>query len=210
MHHHPGRHVHQQAERREIPHRVVRELLHERGIDHEAACRDARRVTVGRALRDDLCPDDAARAGAVVDHQRLAEDLAHFRRQQAEENVAVASRRRGIYHAYRLGWKRLRCSGARQRTPEHKDEGQGSHHPHHSGSMPAVRATLIHFVISALLNASYASGVLPTGSAPWPERLFRTDGSASALTSAPWTRSMAERGVPVGASRPKPLETTNP
>ena len=209
MHDHPRGHVDDEAERREVLHRVVRQLAHQRRIDHEAAGHDPGGVAVGRALRDDLRADHAARAGAVVDDEVAGRAISrHLRRQQAEEDVAVAARRGGVDHAQRLRSEtsaRRRSArapakeeGARRKeecknrvcAPEHRIRSSAIDcawsHRHfapsdsvtpHSGSIPAARATLIHFAISALLKLSYASGVLPTGSAPWPDEVV-PDGRA--------------------------------
>jgi hypothetical protein len=50
--------------------------------------------------------------------------------------------------------------------------------PYYSQSTfaPAATMTFRHFSISLLMYAPNSSGVVGTGSAPWPIREFRTDG----------------------------------
>jgi hypothetical protein len=89
-----GRNVDDQSKGREVLHRIVGELAHERRIDHEAAGDYPRRVAVGRALRDDFGADHAAGAGAVIEDEVMAEHLGHLRREQTEKDIAVAARAR--------------------------------------------------------------------------------------------------------------------
>ena len=67
-------------------------------------------------------------------------------------------------------------------------------HSRHTGSDQTVQSTrapdslttLAHFTISALMNAANFSGVVLTGSPPWPESRSFTSGSCMILpTPAP-------------------------
>ena len=74
MDHQDGRQRDQRGDRREILDRVVAEVGVERGIDrHRAGIAEHQHVAVGRGLRHQVGGDDAARAGHVLDHERLAE-----------------------------------------------------------------------------------------------------------------------------------------
>ena len=62
----------------EIAHRVVRDF-HDIGVDHKLGhCTDEQGVAVGRGLRRQFSADGAARTGAVVDDDLLAELFAEF------------------------------------------------------------------------------------------------------------------------------------
>jgi hypothetical protein len=82
-----------QHDRREILQRMEARLLVQADVDREdAVVAEQHRVAVGIALRDDLGGDVAPGAGAVVDHDRLAEALRELRRERARHRVARASR----------------------------------------------------------------------------------------------------------------------
>ena len=83
-----------EPDRDEILQRIVAELrLHER-IDGERSVRAGeQRVAVGRGFRRHVGAEAAARAGAVLDHDRLAEHLLHVLAGDARDEVGVAARR---------------------------------------------------------------------------------------------------------------------
>ena len=73
-------------------------------------------VAVGRRLRHRVDADHAARAGAVLHHHRLAELVAHARRDRAQDEVRAAARREADDEADRLGGVGLRNRAATQKS----------------------------------------------------------------------------------------------
>src|SRR5262245_14282294 len=68
-----------EADRREIPARIVADIVVERRIDRErAGAAEPECVAVGRCLGDLTGGDAAARAAAILDDDLLAERLAHL------------------------------------------------------------------------------------------------------------------------------------
>jgi hypothetical protein len=79
MHHQRIRRVADHTDRRKILARVIAGILVERGADRErAGIAKQQRVAVWRALGDRACAHRAAGAAAIVDHDLLAENLAHL------------------------------------------------------------------------------------------------------------------------------------
>ena len=115
-----------EPDRDEILQRIVVELgLHER-VDGERAVRAGeQRVAVGRRARRHLGAEAAARAGAVLDHEGLAERLAHALAAQPRDEVRIAAGRERHDHAHRLvrigGVGGARQSGCERRG---RDGGQ--------------------------------------------------------------------------------------
>ena len=96
MHQHDQRAGRDQADRREILARVVADIGIERRIDRErAGAAEHERVAVGRGLRDRARRDRAAGAAAVLDHDLLAERLAHLLGDDARHHVVAAAGRVG-------------------------------------------------------------------------------------------------------------------
>ena len=94
-----------QADRREILHRVVGELGIDDGVgDVRGRGRHAERVAVGRGLGDRIGADGAAGAGAVLDHDGLPEPLAELGRDQPPDHVHRRARRQRDNHADCDGW----------------------------------------------------------------------------------------------------------
>ena len=94
VHQHDQRAGRDQADRREILARVVADIRIERRIDRvRAGAAEAERVAVGRGLRDLARRDRAARAALVLDHDLLAERLAHLLGDDARHHVVAAAGR---------------------------------------------------------------------------------------------------------------------
>jgi hypothetical protein len=91
-----------EPDRDKILQRVVAELrLHER-IDGERAVRAGeQRIAVRGGARRHLGAETAARAGAVLDHEGLAERLAHAFAAQSRDEVRIAASRERHDHAHR-------------------------------------------------------------------------------------------------------------
>ena len=98
-----------EGDRREILRRVIKRLLVERLVLRMRA--DARQdhgVAVGRGIGDALAAIHAAGAADILDHNLLAEDLAHARREYAADRVLRAARSERNDHGDRPGRKVLR------------------------------------------------------------------------------------------------------
>ena len=79
-------------DRREIAHRIVRQLaVHARIDRHRAGDAEEQRIAVGRRFGGDLGADDGAGAGPVVDDNLLPEHGRHFRREHARDDVAATA-----------------------------------------------------------------------------------------------------------------------
>ena len=110
----------EERHRHEIGERIVGELLVGVRRDRDPGRgADEHRVAVGRRLRRRFRADDAARARAVVDHQRLSERLAHFRRDEPRQYVGCRARRLRQDDA-----DRLRRIVLRQRSTCREDNAQ--------------------------------------------------------------------------------------
>jgi hypothetical protein len=95
--------------RREILHRVDRQLV-EAGIDDKLRIgQESERVAVRGCFRYAFCCDIAARAGSVVDHDRLRQCLGELLAEQARDDVRATAGRETHHDADRLfGITRLR------------------------------------------------------------------------------------------------------
>ncbi len=83
-----------QADRREVLARIVADVLVERRVDRQrAGPADDQGVAVGRGLGDRPRRGRAAGAGAVLDHDLLAERLAHLLGRDAREQIVAAAGR---------------------------------------------------------------------------------------------------------------------
>ena len=82
--------------------RVVAHVLSRDGGDDLAGGHDAERVAVGRGVRDHFIADDAAGAGLVLNHHRLAEFALHRVSQDAADDVGAAARTKGNNETDRL------------------------------------------------------------------------------------------------------------
>ena len=105
-----------------IPHRVVAHALEQMGIDGKAGhAAEQHRVAVGRRPGAQLGAEAAARAGAIVDHDRLPELLAHPLGQDACDQIGRAA-----------GWKRSNEADGLGRITLRPRAGdrQGEHHEH--------------------------------------------------------------------------------
>ena len=121
--------------RREVAHRVVRQLIVQARVDAvraDAAQHDG--VAVGRRFRSELGADDAVGAGAILHHHRLAERAAELRADLAPDHVVVAAG--GIRHDRADRLRRIALCG-RHRAPQ-KQEKQFHETP--AVSLPRARA----------------------------------------------------------------------
>ena len=95
------RHLGQQADRLEVL-VGIRQLVEHRGVHGQRAdVAEDDRVAVRRGPRNLLHRDGPRAAALVVDEDRLAERLAHFRGQQAGDHVGAAARAVGHHEADR-------------------------------------------------------------------------------------------------------------
>ena len=116
VHHHGVGHVGEQRDRREILHAVERHGgeqsvvhgVHAHGVEQDG-------VAVRRRARDRAGADIAGRAGAVLDHHRLAHRLVQMRGDDARQNVGRAARRPRHQQRDRAGGIGLRGGGAQRR-----------------------------------------------------------------------------------------------
>src|SRR6266849_5722702 len=67
-------------------------------------------MAIGRSPSDRPCPDGASGAGTVLDHELVAERLAHVLGEQARQDVVAAPRRERHHDGDRTGRIDLRCS----------------------------------------------------------------------------------------------------
>ena len=112
IHHQRIRRVADQADRRKILARIVADVLVERRPDRErAGVAEHQRVAVGLAFGDRLGADGAAGAGAVVDHDLFAEQLAHLVGDAAADDRGRAARRKRNHQRDRAGRIVLRVRG---------------------------------------------------------------------------------------------------
>ena len=93
MHDEDVRQRREARDRREVAHRVERQLLVQARIDRERRGDHEQRVAVGRRFRDDLGAVEAARAGTVVDDDRLAERVAQALRRRCARRGRSSRRR---------------------------------------------------------------------------------------------------------------------
>jgi hypothetical protein len=110
----------------EIRDRVVRKRLEQVGRDGvrvHVAHEDG--VAVGRGLRDHVGGDGAARAGAVLDHERLPEVFLQLLRDEARDHVGSAARRES--HQHLRGLVRI-CLRGRERGNQGGKQRRGELH----------------------------------------------------------------------------------
>ncbi len=88
--------------RREILHRVIRQIV-ETGIDDDLRLdQQSQRVAIRRCFRDAVCCDIAGGASHVVDYDRLAPRLGEFLAEQARDGIYLTAGRETNDHADRL------------------------------------------------------------------------------------------------------------
>ena len=109
------RHLRDQRHRHEVLLRVVRDLRVQARVDRVRAHRaHQQRVAVAGRLGDEVRADAAARAGAVVDDDRLAPRLLQLLRDAAAHDVERPAGRERHHEADRLG--RIGLRGGRRRA----------------------------------------------------------------------------------------------
>ena len=138
-HRQDDRHLGEQRHRRELLDRIVERLLVERlalGMRADRAEHDL--VAVGRRGRDALRAGHAACAADVLDHDLLAQDLAHARRHDTAEHVGRAAGRERNDHRDRTGRVVLRSHHAGQREQGRNRGHQSLLHPVLLGVGPAL------------------------------------------------------------------------
>jgi hypothetical protein len=96
------------ADRVEILHRIERRLRRCVRADGERHVAHQQRIAVGRTLRQRIGRDVARGAGAVLDHDRLAEPVLQLRAQHARDDVGRPAGGKAHQHANRFGRKGLR------------------------------------------------------------------------------------------------------
>ena len=132
-----------QAYGREILQRLVRRLLQVRHDRVRPARAREQRVAVGRAFRDRIRADRAARTCAVVDHERLAEHALQLLRDHARGDVGRLPRRPGHDHPDRAVGIGLRECGGRGQQPDCDDDdgfhGSSCKGLPHSRTCPGTR-----------------------------------------------------------------------
>jgi hypothetical protein len=144
VHQHDQRARGDQPDRREIPSRVVADILIERRIDRErAGAAETERIAVGRGFRDLARRDRAAGAALVLDHDLLAERAAHLLGDDARHQVIAAAGRVGNHQRdrpRRIVLARGRHRGE-QRNTRRKQHGTFRHHAssrrHDHAELPA-------------------------------------------------------------------------
>ena len=111
---------HHQHHRCEIARKIPRQIRYQRGVDRGGSARDEQRVTVSGRLGRRLGADVAAGAGPILDDEWLAEDLRHFRRHRARDDVRAAAGREWHDDPDRLGREALcqRAIGQGERDGE--------------------------------------------------------------------------------------------
>ena len=129
MHSHEVRHRGGDGHRREILDHVVRQIGEQRRRDRvhrHVAHHD--RVAIGRRFGDLSRGHGAGRARPVLDHDRLAEELRHARRQDARHDVGAAARRKADHHANRLVRVARNLSLGLRRPGEQRQEEKNFSH----------------------------------------------------------------------------------
>ena len=104
----------------EVAQGVVRQLLQVRGR-HERRRVDRKGVAVGRALREQVGADRAARAPAVVDHHRLPPLLGELAPEHPADDVERAARRERHDQPHRSG-RKIRRKHRHRRESDKRDE----------------------------------------------------------------------------------------
>src|SRR6266568_2858732 len=84
-------------------------------------------LPVGRRLGDVIGPDDGARAGLVLDHDRLAPHLLHLRGDEAPDDVGRAARWERDHQPHRFGRIGLSCDRKRKQGRKRKASDQVVH-----------------------------------------------------------------------------------
>jgi hypothetical protein len=120
----------QQRHGRQILEDVPGDRIHRACADMARPVADAQRVAVGCRFDGAGDADACARAGDVLDHDRLAERLAHALAQDAGERVGRAARRER--HDHRNGARRILLGEcvAGERTEHGRDDGRSSEPSH--------------------------------------------------------------------------------
>src|SRR6267154_5807220 len=118
-----GDHEHVRAaaherDRGEVPLRVERQRPVQRHVDRVGRRGDEERVAVGRALRDEIGADVAARSGAVLDDDRLPERFAQTGRERPRGEIGDPARRKSDDEPDRLRGV-LRERGERKKERDH-------------------------------------------------------------------------------------------
>src|SRR5712691_8710014 len=117
-----------QRDRREVLHRIVAEAAVQALIGREnAVVAEEPGGAVGRALRDELGGDVAARARPVLDHHLLAPKAGELLAQGAREDVARTSGGEADDEAHRLPRPALGTGSARKRESDEQGGGDAFH-----------------------------------------------------------------------------------
>ena len=145
-----------EADRREVGHRVVGQVLEQAGVHDQRVDRRHQGQPVGLGARDLLAADIARGAGDVVDDDRLAEPGRQLLRHEAGDDVGTGARREGHDDAHRLVGPGEGGPGARQDAGGEGQEGAAMH-GRHSISRLAVRRynlCVFYLYIESFYNCS--------------------------------------------------------
>ena len=143
--------MHGQYERRdrqlgdggEIARRVVGHLGIERDVQRDfGRSAQEERVAVGRALRDNLGADHAARSAAVVDHHVLSPLFSELLRDRPPQQIVTAAGRIGNHDANRLGRVALCAAAPRGLAPSSAAAAMRATIEENSHMLPIV--SLVH------------------------------------------------------------------
>jgi hypothetical protein len=108
MHHHDAGHDNNAGDRRDIADEIEAELVVKRGIGGVARRGQKKRVAVRRRAHDRFGRQIRARAGPVLDHDRLPEPLGEPLRDQTRGDVGGAAGGKSDEQAYRTARIALR------------------------------------------------------------------------------------------------------
>ena len=111
----------------EIPHQIVAQFRIQCLADRGGRAVGEQCVTVGGCARHQFRGDVAARAGAVIHDDGLAENFAHFGRDQSHRDIHARARREADQNTYRLCGIRLRQRGGGKRCRQ-QQHGGAQHH----------------------------------------------------------------------------------
>ena len=106
-----ARHGRDHADRREVSHRIERQLGIERRVDRVAGEADQQRVAVRCRLGDSVGGEIATGAGPVLDHHRLSQRSRQRLRDRPRHSVGGAARRCADQELDRLRWVIVSANG---------------------------------------------------------------------------------------------------
>ena len=148
--HDDGGRMRGRADRDEVARRVVLDVRRQhRRRDMRAHAARQQRVAVGRRGRDPAAADGAAGAADVLDHQRLAEHLAHLVGDDARDHVARTAGREGHDHGDGTGGIVLGVDGSGNARDTQADSASHGELPSRSQLSSRILLVQSFFKISA-------------------------------------------------------------